>query len=283
MTDEIGEFGAYTEPVSYTARNKHDAAYLGRFTYGMLMDFEGLARVFTILARGYMYRDDTVPDVERARRALCAWCSVPDSKKTSPREDWQFHTQYSNLHKEFPELVDAEGLGWLFRHVRNICTFVEANPGRTSKKAQENCEALKKGFEAQWRKKLIQYQAPIFTEDPKYAWILHFDDALADALELGPLRRTDISLPPELLRRIGELTPKGVPAKVMETLIAYYLANKPEDSDWVVLPVSNFDAYFGTISFSHRWLAMLPKEIVQREQQSYGICRYRIHGDSLLI
>lgn len=283
MIDEIEEFRAYTEATNYTARNKHDAAYLGRFTYGMLMDFEGLARVFTILARGYMYRDDSAPDVERARRALCAWCSVPDSKKASPREDWQFHTQFSDLRKEFPELVDAEGLGWLCRHVRNICAFVEANPGRTSKKAQENCEALKKGFETQWRKKLIQYQAPIFTEDPKYAWILHFDDALADALELGPLRRTDISLPPELLRRIGELTPKGVPAKVMETLIAYYLANKPEDSDWVVLPVSNFDAYFGTISFSHRWLAMLPKESVQREQQSYGICRYRIHGDSLLI
>ena len=83
-------------------------------------------------------------------------------------------------------------------------------------------------------------------------------------------------MPPELLQRIEKLSPKGVPPKVLQTLIAYYIANKPEDSDLVVLPVSNFDAYFGTISFSHRWLAMLPKEMIQREQQSFGICRYKI-------
>ncbi len=29
------------------------------------------------------------------------------------------------------------------------------------------------------------------------------------------------------------------------TLITYYLANKPEDSDWVVLPSANFNCYFG--------------------------------------
>ena len=276
MIDEIEEFKAYTEAVTYTARNKHDTAYLGRFTYGMLMDFEGMARVFSILARGYMYGADAEPDVERARRALCVWCSVPDSEKASPREDWQFQTSFINLHGEFPELVDAQGLGWLCRHVRNTCAFVEAHPERTSKKAQENCHILKKGFENQWRKKVVQYQTPVFSEDPKYSWILHFDDALADALELGPLRRPEISFSSELLQEIERLSPKGVPSKVLETMIAYYIVNKPEDSDWVMLPVSNFDAYFGTISFSHRWLAMMPKEMIQREQQSFGICRYKV-------
>ena len=275
MIDEVEEFRAYTGVVNYTARNKHDATYLGRFTYGMLMDFEGMARVLTILARGYMYSNPMEPDVDRARRALCAWCSVPDSKKASPKEDWQFHTEFSDLHGEFPELIDELGLGWLCSHVRNICAFVEAHPETTSKKAQENCRVLKKGFEEQWRKKVVQYQTPVFSEGPKYSWILHFDDALADALELGPLRQPEISFPPDLLQRIEELSPKGVPPKVLQTLIAYYIVNRPEDSDWVVLPVSNFDAYFGTISFSHRWLAILPEEIVMREKQSFGICRFQ--------
>ena len=174
-------------------------------------------------------------------------------------------------------MIDEHGVGWLCRHVRNVCTFVETCPETTSKKAQENCRALKKGFEEQWRKKVVQYQTPVFSEAPKYSWILHFDDALADALELGPLRQPEISLPPELLQRIENLSPKGVPPKVLQTLIAYYIVNKPEDGDWVVLPVSNFDAFFGTISFSHKWLAMLPEEMIQREKQSFGICRYRIH------
>lgn len=37
-------------------------------------------------------------------------------------------------------------------------------------------------------------------------------------------------------------------------LAAYYLANQPEDSDWLVLPVANFDAYFGTTSFGRKYL-----------------------------
>ena len=36
--------------------------------------------------------------------------------------------------------------------------------------------------------------------------------------------------------------------EMVYTLIAYYASNKPDDSDWVVLPVTSFDAYFGTIN-----------------------------------
>ena len=50
------------------------------------------------------------------------------------------------------------------------------------------------------------------------------------------------------------LTPKGVPLDMVTTLVFYYLANKPEDSNWVVLPVANFDAYFGTTSFGRKYL-----------------------------
>ena len=34
----------------------------------------------------------------------------------------------------------------------------------------------------------MQYQIPIFASQTKGAWTLRFDDVLADALELGPLR-----------------------------------------------------------------------------------------------
>ena len=276
MIDEAAEFQAYTGVVDYSARNKQDTTYLGRFTYPMLMDFEGLARVFSILARGYMFGESTEPDIDRARRALCAWCSVPDSKKASPRKDWQFRTSFSDYHDEFPELVDTNGLGWFCRHVRNVCAFVEANPDGTSKAAQKKCLSLRNGFEDAWRRKVVQFQVPLFSESAKYSWVLHFGDALSDALELGPLRQPNILLPSELLQRIEELTPKGVPVDVLRSLAIYYLVNKPEDSDWVVLPVVNFDAYFGTSSFGRKWLAALPEDLIRREKSSFGICRYRV-------
>ena len=47
------------------------------------------------------------------------------------------------------------------------------------------------------------------------------------------------------------------------------------DSDWVILPVDNLNAYFGTTSFDRKWLLMFPEEIIVRKDYA-GICRYRI-------
>ena len=66
------------------------------------------------------------------------------------------------------------------------------------------------------------------------------------------------------------------------TLAAYYLANKPEDSDWVVLPVANFDAYFGTTSFGRKYLKQIPESVLERSKTGFGLCRYRL-GDTLAI
>ena len=49
MLNEIEEFEAYIGTVKYCAENKYDSVYLGRFTYDMLLKFEGLSRVLTIL------------------------------------------------------------------------------------------------------------------------------------------------------------------------------------------------------------------------------------------
>ena len=96
MIDEIEEFRAYTTEPKYAASGKRDVTWLGRFTMDMLLKKEGFARVLTIIARGYLFDGGGEPQIDRARRALCAWCSVPDSKKASPKEDWQFHTEFSN-------------------------------------------------------------------------------------------------------------------------------------------------------------------------------------------
>ena len=49
MLNEQKEFEAYTGKVNYTATNKHDTTYLGRFTFDGIIHHEGLARVYTML------------------------------------------------------------------------------------------------------------------------------------------------------------------------------------------------------------------------------------------
>lgn len=283
MLNEWKEFRDYTGSISYTAANKQDTTYLGRFTFDTLMDFEGLARVLTILARGFLYHneDGSTTDhprnrIDYARRGLCAWCSVPDSKKATPREAWQFGSNFGELCEEFPGLVDADGSGWFHRHVHRVVEFVKKNPEKVYSGVPKKCTALEKGFDKAWRDKVVQMQVPLFSPTTKGQWGLRFDDILADALEQGPLRREGPKLPPELLERLQTLAPKGVPLEMVTTLVAYYLANKPEDSDWVVLPVANFDACFGTTSFGRKYLKQIPETILERSDTGYGLCRYRL-------
>lgn len=277
MLNEIAEFEAYTCVTDYTAKNKYDSTYLGRFTFDTLLKFEGLSRILTIIARGYMFKNGAEPDIDYARQALQTWCSIPDNKKASPKEDWRYKTDFRDLHNTFPELVDENGCGWYYRHVYNVLKFIRNNPEKVMKTALNHCEGIRKGFDCEWRKKVLQFQVPLFAFNTKGAWILRFDDILADALELGELKNKEIASTDSELKMIEEATPKSVPTEVLSTLIAYYHANKPDDSDWVVLPVANFDAYFGNTSFSRKWLTKMPEDIIQRQKQSFGVCRYRVN------
>lgn len=275
MLNELEEFEAYTGRITYKANNKFDTFYLGRFTYDMLLKFNGLTRVLTIIARGYMYQNGNA-DTDRARKALCAWCSVPTRKNAQPKKTGQSETDYRLLHADFPELVDDKGAGWFYRHVRNVEKFVLKNPDKVSKAAVQSCEALKKSFQTEWRKKLMQYQVPLFSVNTKGAWIVRFDDILADALEQGELQNKVFELSQEVTDMLSEATPKSVPDTVLPILVKYYYANMQEDSNWVVLPVTNFDAYFGTTAFGRKWLKLLPENIIERSETSYGISRYRV-------
>ena len=245
--------------------------------------------MLTILARGFLFHNENGKPIEApreridyAKRGLCAWCSVPDNKKATPREAWQFGSDFGELHSEFPSLVDENGSGWFRRHVHRAAAFVRENPERVSSSAQKKCAAIENGFDRAWRDKVIQMQIPLFAPTTKGQWGLRFDSFLAQALELGPLRTEEPILPPALVEQLCSLTPKGVPVEMVETLAAYYLANKPEDSDWVVLPVANFDAYFGTTSFGRKYLKQIPKTLLERSETGFGLCRYRL-GEGVVI
>ena len=271
MLNEIDEFKSYTQFPKYSANGKRDMSFLGRFTFDMLIKQIGLHRVLTIIARGYMFESET-PDIDRAKGALQAWCSLPTEKK----DDWKANTNFSEVHTEFPDLVDEEGRGWFYRHVHNICEFVRDHPDSVSKTTVSKCELLRKGFDMEWEKKVIQFQVPIFSTTTIGSWILRFDVILADALELRKLQNKDFSLSDSISEYIKtHVSLSDQPAA--ELLVKYYIANKPIDNDKVVLPVTNFDAYFGNGTFSKKWLPKEFDSVIIRDPQSNGVSRYMLH------
>ena len=145
---------------------------------------------------------------------------------------------------------------------------------------KEKVEILKKSLHIfmqaeEWCKKLMQYQASPYSKTTKGAWNCRFDDVVAEAKRLGRLKNKDFDLPAETKKMLEDATPKGVPKYVLPELAKYYIANKQEDSDKVVLPVSNFSAYFGKTSFERKWLKILPEDIIVREEYA-GVCRIRM-------
>ena len=275
MLNEIDEFKSYTQFPKYSTNGKRDMSFLGRVTFDMLIKHIGMHRVLTTVARGYMFESET-PDIDRAKGALQAWCSLPTEKK----DDWKANTNFRELHTEFPDLVDEEGRGWFYRHVHNICDFVKNNPDSVSKTTVSKCELLRKGFDKEWEKKVIQFQVPIFSNTTIGSWILRFDDILADALELGKLQNKDFSLSDSISEYIKtHVAPSSQPAAAL--LVKYYIANKPLDTDKVVLPVTTFDAYFGNGTFSKKWLPKEFDSVIIRDPQSNGVSRYMLHENMI--
>ena len=278
MTNEWLEFQAYINKPSYSAESKHDLSYLGRFTFKTIPDFEGFGRILTVIARGYLFHNqdgslctgNPYERVEYARNALCAWCSIPDKNEDEP------FTNFGSLSSDFPELVNAKGEGWYFRHVQNIVKFVKKNPDAESEMAKTTVTLIAKGVKTEWKKKVRQLQVPIFALNTKAAWALRFDDILADALELGALRTEEYILPSEKENAIAALDLGGVPLEVVCDVIAYCEANKPIDTDWVVLPIANFDCYYGNTNFSKKWLSKIPTAILSREV-SNGVSRVKLN------
>lgn len=279
MTNEWLEFQAYTKTPVYKCEGKRDLSFLGRFTLQTLTEYDGMGRILTIIARGYLFhgkegnilKEDPYDRIEYARKALCSWCSVPDKNKSSePQID------FGNLSDEFPELVNEKGEGWFYRHVKQVISFTKKNEELVSKKTAEKVAELSKNFTRSWSKKVRQLQVPLFALNTKLAWTLRFDDIIADALELGPLCCKMIIPPPELLERIPKIElPGDAPLNVIFDVVSYIVANRKSEDSFVVLPVANFDCYYRNTNFSKKYISKLPKNLIQREV-SNGVCRVKI-------
>ncbi|MGN0178053.1 MAG: hypothetical protein ACI4DY_01230 [Monoglobaceae bacterium] len=275
MLNEIAEFEAYTKKPEYKRDGKNDNSFLGRFTCEGIQGFEGFTRVLTIIARGYMFKNGNA-DIEYAGRAISAWCSIPD-KTNSEKEDWHFKTDFRQYHHEFPELVSENGEGWFYRHFHNAMNFAISNPDKFTAKEIEKYALMDKNFDNAWRKKVTQIQYGTYDLNTKGAWILRFDDILSSALELGELKNKDFELLEEAKAKIADFTKTPSTAFALETLVKYYYANRQDDTDWVVLPVANFDAYFGSTSFSKKCLTELVKSGAIERENSYNVSRYRVN------
>lgn len=283
ITNEWAEFLAYTKEPTYAVRNKKDNGFLGRFTMDMIMENYGFARILTVLARGYLFHNpDGTPKAgnpyertDDARRSLCAWCSIPDKKNAAPKTEWQFKTDFRELHGEFPKLVDENGCGWYIRHLHGIVNFINANRDKVGKSTLKIADSIEK-LEDAWRKKVIQYQIPIFSAGTKGGLILRFDDVIADALELGALRREPITLTEEQEQWLAKVTPQKVPLQVTRTIFEYYLANKPADSDWCVLPITNIEAYLGSSALGKQYMSKIPSGFMAKKETQCDLCLIRI-------
>ena len=275
MTNEWLEFKAYTDKPTYFSSGKRDFSYLGRFSFKTILDLEGLGRILTIIARGYLFhdkdgsilKDSAYSRVEYARNALCAWCSI-DTKESSD-------VNFAHLSNDFPELVSEKGEGWFCSHIKGITKFAKKNPALMSVKAMETISAISKGFTKMWTKKVKQMLVPPFALNTKGAWILRFDDILADALELGALQTHEIRLPRHIKEKLESIDLNDVPYEVVSDVICFCIANKKDNTDWVQLPVANFDCYYGNTNFSKKWLSKIPDTILEREVAS-GICRIKL-------
>ena len=278
MTNEWKEFKAYTGQPVYHASSKKDKTYMGRFTYKMIQRFTGFTRILTIIARGYLFHakdgsilpGDPRERIDVALNALKAWCSVPDKNKSSiPPVDFR------ELSKDYPELVDEKGNGWYYRHIKNVFAYVKKYPSNVNASDVKNCDNMRNGFTKKWKDNVRKAQVPLFAFNTKGAWIVRFDDAIAAALEAGPLRMEDYELPQDISDMLSIVCPEEVPDHVLKDIAAYYLANRQPDTDWVVLPVISFEAYYGDNNFSGKWLSKIPKSILERENR-HGVCRMRM-------
>ena len=276
MLNEIEEFKAYTEKPEYSHSGKRDLSYLGRFSFEMLTDLYGLQRVLTIIARGYLFRSgDPYDNIEYTRRALCAWSSLPRKNPDREGDEWKFRINFGEYHDEFPELVSADGKGWFYSHVRGIIGYIDRQGKNISRQAYSNSYLLQRDFRKKWYSKLKQLQIPIFSDDTKNAFVMTFDEIISDSLAAGKLRDKTFSFSADQKELIAAALPKEVPYSAAELLLAYCIANKPEDSDWTVIPVTNFDAYFGSTMFSRKWLYRMPESLFVKDKVSCGVCRGR--------
>ena len=284
MTNEWLEFKAYTDAPIFCAENKQSTAFIGRFTVRMIKQNKGFNRIFTILARGYLFHnadgslliDDPYTRIEEARRFLCAWCSLP--YETVSNKALAFHTSFPELHSEFPDIVDENGAGWYYRYLHSLSYYIKKNKDNVTKKL--HCFTEKKTLkatESTWANKLIQFQYSIYNDRSSADFPLLFDTAIADALVLGPLRTEAVVLTEETLRKIKANNVNAKTERLMITLAEYYIANKEPDSDWVIIPRTNISAYLGSATYMETYESRISEGFMEKKPEMGGVSAVRIN------
>ena len=283
MTNEWLEFKAYTDAPVFSAENKQSTAFMGRFSTTIIKKNKGFNRIFTILARGYLFHnadgtlrtDDPYERTEEARRFLCAWCSLPYEAVTN--KALKFHTSFPELHNEFSEIVDENGAGWYYRYLHSLSDYIKKNKEGVTKKL--HCFAEKKtlkAIEITWANKLIQYQYSVYNNRSSADFPLLFDTAIADALVLGPLRTEAVVLPDKTLQKIKAYGVNAKTERLMTTLAEYYIANKEPDSNWVIMPRTNISAYLGSATYMESYESKIPEGFMEKKPEMGGVSAVRI-------
>lgn len=279
MTDEWKEFIDYISVPNYKAESKKDTSFLGRMLIDIFADFKGLERILVIIARGYLYHNpdgsyidcDPYGRIDYATNALKSWCSIPDNAgKSNPSVDFREFTSV------FPELVNRNGAGWFYRHEKNVIKFIKQNPGLVKKDVLNKSAVISSSFTTSWKKKVRQFQVPIFSPNTKAVWSLRFDDIVASALEAGPLRRQPYLLTEEIKTIIENTDLNGVPQNIIEDVISFCLANRQADTDWIILPVTNFNYYYSNTMFEKKYLSKIPESIIFRDKPKHGVSRVKL-------
>ena len=284
MTNEWLEFKAYTDTPVFNADSKQSTAFIGRFTVRMIKQNKGFSRIFTVLARGYLFHnadgtlrtDDPYERIEKAREFLCAWCSLP--YETVSNKALAFHTSFPELHSKFPNIVDENGAGWYYRYLHSLSYYIKKNKDNVTKKL--HCFAEKKtlkAIESTWANKLIQFQYSIYNNRSSADFPLLFDTAIADALVLGPLRTEAVELSDEALQKIKAYGVNAKTERLMITLAEYYIANKNSDSDWVIIPRTNISAYFGSATYMESYENKIPEGFMEKKPEMGGVSAVRIN------
>ena len=59
------------------------------------------------------------------------------------------------------------------------------------------------------------------------------------------------------------------------TIFEYYLANKPSDSNWCVLPVTNVEACLGSSALNRMYLKPLNGVVIESKGERINACVFR--------
>ena len=284
MTNEWLEYKAYTDTPVFLADSKQSTAFMGRFSTTIIKKNKGFSRIFTILARGYLFHnadgtlrtDDPYERTEEARCFLCAWCSLPYEAVTN--KALKFHTSFPELHSEFPNIVDENGAGWYYRYLHSLSAYIKKNKENVTKKL--HCFAEKKTLkviEDTWSRKLIQFQYSVYNDRSSADFPLLFDTAIADALVLGPLRTEAVVLSDETLNKIKAYNADAKTERLMITLAECYIANKEPDCEWVIMPRTNISAYLGSATYMETYESRIPEGFMEKKPEMGGVSAVKVN------